>query len=141
MTIKCPFIVVAVTTAFALCGLALPGHATIVNTRSPQVPQPSTELDLTISEGLEPGVTRARTLRCDPPSGNHPYPETACYDVAVAEGDLARLPGEPGKVCSSVYKPVTVSALGEWRGMPVRFAQSYRNACKMTASTGLVFGF
>ncbi|WP_396279136.1 SSI family serine proteinase inhibitor [Kibdelosporangium aridum] len=86
-------------------------------------------------------MTRARKLRCDPPSGDHPHPDTACHDLAVAEGDLARLPGEPGKVCSGVYKPVTVTALGEWRGIPVRFEQSYRNACKMTASTGLVFDF
>ncbi|MCE7002103.1 subtilase-type protease inhibitor [Kibdelosporangium philippinense] len=131
------------TTAMALCGFVSPGRAATVN-QSPQAPQLSTELDLTISESedlVSGTMTRARKLRCDPPSGDHPYPDTACHDLAVAEGDLARLPGVPGKVCSGVYKPVSVTALGEWRGIPVRFAQSYRNACKMMASTGLVFGF
>jgi hypothetical protein len=136
-----PLSVLVTTILLALGGLAAPSHA-IMNEQPLQVPRWSTELDLTISEGLVPlAAPRARTLRCDPPSGNHPYSEAACHDVAAAEGDLARLPGEPGKVCNGMYKPVTVTALGEWRGIPVRFEQSYRNACKLTASTGLVFGF
>jgi hypothetical protein len=61
--------------------------------------------------------------------------------VEAAQGNLDRLPGVPGKVCSGVYQPVSVTALGEWRGIPIRFEQSYRNACKLTAGTGLVFGF
>ncbi|MBP2323413.1 hypothetical protein JOF56_003798 [Kibdelosporangium banguiense] len=116
-------------------GFATPGRAAISNAQQ-------TELDLTISEGLvRVAAPRVRKLICDPPSGDHPHPEMACHDVAAAEGDLARLPGEPGKVCSGLYKPVTVTALGEWRGVPVRFGQSYRNACKLMASTGLVFDF
>ncbi|WP_185845932.1 SSI family serine proteinase inhibitor [Kibdelosporangium aridum] len=96
-----------------------PGQAATANA---QPPQASSELDLTISEGPVPiAAPRARTLICDPPGGNHPYPEAACFDIAAAQGDLARLPGQPGKACGGVYKPVTVTALGEWQGVPVRF--------------------
>ncbi|MCE7004613.1 subtilase-type protease inhibitor [Kibdelosporangium philippinense] len=132
-------LLVAVTTALAFPGSTPPGHAATANG---QPPQASSELELTVSEGLVPiAASQVRTLTCDPPGGNHPYPEAACFDIATAEGDLARLPGEPGKVCSGVYKPVTVTALGDWWGVPVRFQESYGNACKLRAGTGLVFGF
>jgi hypothetical protein len=126
----------------ALCGLASSGLAATATARPRQVPQSSTELNLTISEGsVSVAALRARTLMCHPTGGNHPHGDVACRDVDAAGGNLDRLPGEPGKVCSGVYKPVTVNALGEWRGIPVRFDRTYRNACKMTASTGLVFEF
>jgi hypothetical protein len=136
-------LVVTTMTAMALCGLGSPSRTAIAGGQLRE-PQSTTELDLTVHDVMTPpaaAVPRAKALRCDPPRGNHPHREAACHDVDAAEGDLDRLPGVPGKVCSGVYKPVTATALGEWRGIPVRFHRSYRNACTLTASTGLVFRF
>lgn len=108
---------------------------------SPLVPRRITELELKVSQGRATPAVRARELACSPLGGNHPYRQAACRDLMLAGGDFEALPGEPDRTCSGLYAPVTVTALGQWRGMPLRFRNSYLNSCKLRAATGPVFGF
>ncbi|MCO1580795.1 SSI family serine proteinase inhibitor [Crossiella sp. SN42] len=104
-------------------------------------PAQSSRLTLTIAEGEDPApIAHRRTLTCQPPGGDHPRAAAACADLTRANGDLARLPGDPAHPgCPRDYRPVTVTARGHWQGRPVRFQRTYPNQCVLTASTGPVF--
>ncbi|UMP06797.1 SSI family serine proteinase inhibitor [Amycolatopsis sp. EV170708-02-1] len=104
--------------------------------------QPFIQMELKVSDGPAGSVVaRSRYLYCDPTGGNHPHGAGACHDLDIARGNLDRLPGVPGKPCSGLYAPVKVTAMGEWRGLPVYFNHIYRNQCILRTSTGPVFQF
>ncbi|MFG2884518.1 SSI family serine proteinase inhibitor [Streptomyces sp. NPDC048297] len=99
-------------------------------------------LHLTVTRGEAPaggtqGTPQGTLLLCDPPLG-HAHAAEACAELAVADGDIARIP--PKKVfCTMIYAPVTAHARGQWNGRPVDFQQTYTSRCVMNARTGSVF--
>ncbi|WUH95804.1 subtilase-type protease inhibitor [Streptomyces sp. NBC_00433] len=99
---------------------------------APTAPTPGQGLVLT-------AATRTATLSCDGlPHGTHPLP--ACTALSAAEGDFDALPGRPA-VCRDPYKPIKVTAEGEFRGQPVHWRKKFANACILRAATGPVFAF
>src|SRR5437879_10850153 len=98
------------------------------------------ELLLTISD---PGAGgRTAQLFCDPPGGTHPASLAACRDLHRAEGKIEALPGDARHpYCPMLYRPVTATAKGTWRGQPVTFTSTYPNRCVLTQRTGPVFQF
>ncbi|MFG1812075.1 SSI family serine proteinase inhibitor [Streptomyces sp. NPDC049040] len=81
------------------------------------------------------------TLFCEPfPHGTHPLAVPACMALSTAGGDFDALPGEPA-VCREPYKPVVVTARGDFRGHPVRWRKKFANPCVLRAATGPVFAF
>jgi hypothetical protein len=86
------------------------------------------------------GTARVASLSCEPPGGSHPNAAGACRDLAAARGNFAELPGDPDMdACIEIYDPVTVFALGLWRGQPVWYGYRYGNSCILRAATGPVF--
>ncbi|WP_267243317.1 subtilase-type protease inhibitor [Streptomyces sp. PR69] len=84
---------------------------------------------------------RGVLLTCHPePSGPHPDAVGACEAVSEAEGDFARLPGDP-QICTKEYDPVTARAVGVWKGQTVAWQKTYPNPCELDAATGAVFRF
>lgn len=142
MTTRCSLQVLTTAIIMALSGaISIPDSSAAV-ARPPAGSQALTELVLMVSGGVTTStMPRARQLNCDPAGGNHPHQTMACHDLTAAHGNLDLLPGEPGKPCNGMYAPVTATALGEWRGSPIRFQRTYLNPCKLRASTGPVFQF
>ncbi|MFD0573315.1 SSI family serine proteinase inhibitor [Kitasatospora gansuensis] len=105
-------------------------------------PQPTrSSLLLTVSPGpVVSAAATTATLTCDgQPGGSHPTPATACGALTAADGDLDQLAGLPGTACAAVYDPVTATAEGSWRGIPVKWARTFGNACELRAATAPVF--
>ena len=82
---------------------------------------------------------RFATLRCDPPSGTHPHPESACRVLREAGGDFTKVVGQPGTLCPSVDDPVTAIASGDYQGRRVMFRHTYLNRCDLARHTGPIF--
>ncbi|MER5864940.1 SSI family serine proteinase inhibitor [Kitasatospora sp. NPDC002040] len=103
--------------------------------------QAQSALVLTVSRGEVVAPDAARTtLDCTTrPGGSHPVPAKACAALAEADGDLDRLTGLPGTACSALYDPVTATAEGTWRGIPVKWARTFGNSCALRAATAPVF--
>ncbi|MET9508406.1 SSI family serine proteinase inhibitor [Streptomyces flavidovirens] len=120
----------------ALAGAALPARAAAV----PGGPTPPHGLFLTVS-GSGSTWIRGVVLQCVPrPAGPHPEASDACAALDRAKGDFDKLPGNP-RACTKQYEPVTVSASGNWRGLPTSWHKTYPNACVLDTATGPVFRF
>jgi Subtilisin inhibitor-like len=79
------------------------------------------------------------TLRCDPASGTHPHPESACRVLRDAGGDFTKIAGQPGTLCPNVYEPVTAIASGDYLDRQVTFRRTYPNRCDLARHTAPVF--
>jgi hypothetical protein len=125
---------IVVTSTLACLALAVPFTGTA------SAAPGKTELVLSTHEQI--GTLGSAQLRCDPPSGSHGQAGQACRDLAAADGDFTKLPGDPNvQACTMELRPVTVSAQGNWRGKPVAFSREYPNRCVLQAETGPVFAF
>lgn len=85
------------------------------------------------------GGERFATLRCDPASGTHPHPVSACRVLREAGGDFTKIVGKPGTLCPALHEPVTASASGDYLGGQVLFRRTYPNRCDLARHTGPVF--
>jgi len=120
---------------------ALAVCATLLLTQGVAVAQPRTALRLVVQD-LTGGPQRALLLRCDPTEGPHGQAQRACDDIAAAQGDFARLPGDPAvEFCTLDLRPVVAIARGSWRGHRVDFREEYSNRCLLRIATGPVFDF
>lgn len=99
------------------------------------------EGELTTVVAPENSITAARvaTLTCNPDGGDHPAADAACAEIEAANGDFTALPGEPGRICTFEYDPVTVTATGTWRGQQVNYQETFPNTCVLISETGSVF--
>ncbi|WP_033434397.1 SSI family serine proteinase inhibitor [Saccharothrix syringae] len=113
--------------------------APLVTAGSASAAPPETDLVLAVYQ-QESGVQSTR-LTCDPAAGDHARAQAACGELEAAGGDFTRLgTGEPG-ICTFEYDPVTVVALGSYRGEQVRYTEEFPNRCVMENETGTVFSF
>jgi hypothetical protein len=80
------------------------------------------------------------TLTCDPAGGTHPKRDKACQVLDGVDGDFSRITGRH-QMCTLIYAPVDVSAIGTWRGKPVSFHTSYANRCEADRDSDDVFAF
>lgn len=97
-----------------------------------------TALTITVREQDSPRIVV--TLRCDPPSGNHPLKDDACAEIAGAGGDLDKLPGrQTFAACAKIYLPVLARAVGTAQGKSVAYKRTFPNRCEMGNATGSVF--
>ncbi|WP_017627678.1 SSI family serine proteinase inhibitor [Nocardiopsis chromatogenes] len=80
------------------------------------------------------------TLRCHPTGGSHPDRAEACDSLTEAGGhfELLRNTGEP---CTMEYRPVVVSAEGNWFKRPVDYTETFSNPCVAKVETDRVFDF
>ena len=96
-------------------------------------------LKLTVRAGEQARPAQRRsTLICDPPAGTHPRAREACAALAAVGGDFSALHVDGG-ACTMQYDPVTVTAIGLWRGQPVRYRHTFGNGCVLRTETGPVF--
>lgn len=79
------------------------------------------------------------TLRCDPSSGTHPHPVSACRVLREAGGDFTKLAVQPGMLCPYGYDPVTAIASGDYQGRQVTFRYTYPNRCDLARRTAPIF--
>jgi hypothetical protein len=79
------------------------------------------------------------TLRCDPASGTHPHPKSACQVLRDAGGDFTKIPGQSGTLCLAIDDPVTAIASGNYLDGRVTFRRTYPNRCDLARHTGPVF--
>ncbi|GLZ28449.1 protease [Lentzea sp. NBRC 105346] len=90
----------------------------------------------------ENGTNNVTELRCGPAGGDHPRASVACDEITAAGGDFTKLPGDLGSTyCTFEYSPVTVSAIGTWRGQTVEYVETFPNSCVLRSETGSVFTF
>lgn len=123
----------AVTAAAALAALATGAHPAIAATDGPT----SLTLSVASADGAAP---RGVTLDCDPAGGAHPHAQDACDALDQADGGFERL-APTRQLCPMIYAPVTATATGVWRGVPVHWSQQFSNACILDQRTGAVFRF
>ncbi|MFE7312523.1 SSI family serine proteinase inhibitor [Streptomyces sp. NPDC057555] len=102
-------------------------------------PDTADGLFLTVSGARDTWIHGVR-LTCPDLRGAHPHGAAACDELAWAHGDLNALRGELHP-CTREYDPVTVTASGSWRGVPVNWRREFANACTMDVATGPVFRF
>ncbi|MEU0561784.1 subtilase-type protease inhibitor [Dactylosporangium sp. NPDC006015] len=103
-------------------------------------PARPTKLVLTVAKGesSKPAQRRA-SLTCRPAGGSHKLAKDACSALAKVGGDFARLQATTGMACTMQYDPVTVTAVGRWKGKRVDYKKTYGNACSLSTTTGPVF--
>ncbi|WP_052387707.1 subtilase-type protease inhibitor [Dactylosporangium aurantiacum] len=98
-----------------------------------------TRLVLTVAKGESTTPVRRRaSLTCRPAGGSHKLARDACSALAKVGGDFARLQ-VTGGACTMQYDPVTVTAVGLWKGKRVDYRKTYGNACSLSTTTGPVF--
>ncbi|MEB8341160.1 SSI family serine proteinase inhibitor [Streptomyces endophyticus] len=125
---------VAAAALLSLAAAAPAAHAATAG------PEQSRGLFLTVS-GSENTWVRGVRLNCAPqPSGHHPHAAEACEALDAVDGDLDALPVEQ-QICTKEYDPVTVAAIGTYRGKAIAWHKTFGNACELDASTGYVFRF
>ncbi|WP_137815251.1 SSI family serine proteinase inhibitor [Gandjariella thermophila] len=132
------------TAGTLLAGTALLTATTLLTaapgTAATRPAEPRAMLLLSVAE--QGGANRTSELNCDPPGGTHPSAVAACADLSRAQGNFDRLPGDTAHpYCPMMYRPVTASAHGTWRGRPVTYTATYPNGCVLTQRTGPVFRF
>lgn len=100
----------------------------------------STKLVLTVAKGesVRPAQHRA-SLTCRPAGGTHKLARDACSALAKVGGNFGRLQQGTGVACTMQYDPVTVTAVGRWKGKRVDYKKTYGNACSLSTTTGPVF--
>ncbi|MEV7964870.1 subtilase-type protease inhibitor [Sphaerisporangium sp. NPDC088356] len=86
--------------------------------------------------------SRAVVLQCAPTEGGtHPRVREACAMLAGVGGDVQKLKGSSGTVCTSIYNPVTVSSVGVWDGHLLSSIRTFGNACELRSILGPVGSF
>ncbi|NUT47231.1 MAG: serine protease [Saccharothrix sp.] len=113
--------------------------APLIGTGTASAAPPETDLVLAVYDE-DSGVESTR-LTCDPAAGNHSAAQAACGEIEAADGDFTQLPGTEPQLCTFDYRPVTVAAIGSWRGEPVQYVEEFANRCVMEQETGTVFAF
>ncbi len=102
-------------------------------------------LALTVARGqsLEQASSqRVVFLICAPVVwGTHPKAAAACDELTTAGGDFTKTQGEPLRVYTQEYDPVTVAADGTWNSTTVRYRQTFPNACAVGGNSVAVFDF
>lgn len=83
--------------------------------------------------------TDKTTLYCEPAGGDHPKAAQACRDLLASKGGFQLPAGD--SICPMMHAPVTVQAIGLWRGTVKRFSATYGNECQMRSRTGAIFGY
>ncbi|MGW2859464.1 subtilase-type protease inhibitor [Streptomyces sp. SDr-06] len=120
--------------------------ATPAGAMTPMSLYPPSALVISVADGTGDdggAVQRAVTLSCAPtPSGTHPAPAAACAELKRVRGDFTALSasGAP-RICTQLWKPVTVRADGVWNGKRVSHVQTYPNSCLKAAGSEAVFNF
>lgn len=115
----------------AVAGLAIPDMAVR--------PLPSSTFSLSLQVHGEPA--RHASLRCAPTGGSHPAPRRACGELDAVRGEIGEIPPADG-LCTTEYRPVTVTASGMWRGQRRSYQQEFPNQCVAVRDTGgVVFAF
>jgi len=104
---------------------------------SPVAP-PASSFQLSIQDTA--GHLSTASLACDPAGGSHPKSHVACNSIRSVDGDFEHLPTRH-QMCSMIYSPVDVTAVGDWRGVPVAFKATYPNRCAASAESSGVFSF
>ena len=100
-----------------------------------------TEFQLTVAKGAQARLVLVLVcLTCAPARGTHKKAKEACAALAAVNGDFAQLHVVKDQACTMMYDPVTVTAVGRWRGAVVRYEHTYGNACSLQVETGPVFG-
>jgi hypothetical protein len=80
-------------------------------------------------------------LTCGPPSGTHPYPDAACKQLSKVNGEIDKIPEDPGP-CPQIFDPVILVAIGAWNGEPRSYQSEFPNRCVGVRSTGgVIFNF
>ncbi|MFI0406957.1 SSI family serine proteinase inhibitor [Actinomadura sp. 3N508] len=99
-----------------------------------------TELKLSVIP-QESGRPRYATLTCDPVGGTHKNAAAACAELALADGDISKVPPQRGG-CLQVWIPVDAAATGYWKGAPVKpFSKTITNDGCARIYYGHVFDF
>lgn len=80
------------------------------------------------------------TLRCHPAGGSHPDSAEACESLTEVGGYFEHLP-DTGEPCTLEYRPVVVSAQGNWFKRPVDYSETFGNLCQAKVGTDRVFDF
>lgn len=128
---------------FAATALAPMGAQAADTPASTTQAAPASVLNLSVAADARSNrQPRSVVLSCEPAGGTHPKAEQACAELDRANGRFGSLrSGNENAMCPLVYRPVTVTATGTWRGKPVEHKQTYSNACTLRAYTGAVFDF
>jgi hypothetical protein len=122
---------VALTPAAALAGASGPG---------PVLPTANaTSLVQTVAP--QQAVGHSVTLKCSPAGGTHPNAAGACTALDSAGGDFEKLAPTTGRMCPHLVHPVTVSAMGTYRSVPVVYTKTFNNSCEMDRATHPLFDF
>lgn len=119
----------------ALIPFTMPGFAPHPGTD--QIPSSTLMLTTTTTDDRP-----ARTIRltCEPSGGDHPKAAQACDELLRAGGEVSAVEDTDGS-CTLEYRPVHVTAHGDWRGEPRSFESTYPNECTVRHDTGPVFDF
>ncbi|WP_242887259.1 SSI family serine proteinase inhibitor [Actinomadura litoris] len=121
--------------------LLVAGGAVTPAATATEAPDLTTEITVSVvPQPGTPGTPRRTVLTCDP-AGPLPSAQQACAELAKAKGDVSRVPPQQA-ACAQVWLPVTASASGRWRGVPIPpFSQTYTNDGCARIAHGHVFDF
>jgi cytochrome c1 len=134
---------VAAIAVAAMASVIVAAPAADAHAPKPVKPKPParTEFALTVANGEQARPVQAKaSLTCGPAGGTHKLAKEACAALAAVNGDFAKLHVVKDQACTMIYDPVTVTAIGRWRGSVVRYEHTYGNACSLRVETGPVFG-
>ncbi|MFE1558691.1 SSI family serine proteinase inhibitor [Streptomyces sp. NPDC058734] len=121
--------------ATAAPAAALPAAAT-------PPPVADAHVRLTVTRTVGPARNASVWLDCPARRApHHPNREAACADLAAADGDFDRLPGQETAYCSNDSSLVTVTADGTYAGREVHWRHVYADDCALALATGKVFDF
>lgn len=80
-------------------------------------------------------------LNCGPDGGTHPRPEAACKQLSTVDGRIEDIP-PINKACPFIFDPVTVTAVGIWKGSQRFYQREFSNKCVAVRETGgVIFDF
>ncbi|GAA2621352.1 hypothetical protein GCM10010399_60500 [Dactylosporangium fulvum] len=98
-----------------------------------------TQLVLTVAKGESGRPSQRRAvLTCSPAGGTHKQARNACAELVKVGGDFTKLRVNGG-ACTMQYDPVTVTAVGRWKGRKIDYRQTFGNGCTLSMNTGPVF--
>ncbi|EME55845.1 hypothetical protein H074_24095 [Amycolatopsis decaplanina DSM 44594] len=120
-------------------------NASAAGTRSTDSPgfAAGSQLFLTVGKGTgNTPLGAVRTLTCDPDGGSHPHATKACDRLREVDGDFSKLQPKNNPVCPTLWSPVTVTAIGTWKGRSIGpWQKTYENKFCLHAATNPVFEF
>ncbi|MBT2209906.1 SSI family serine proteinase inhibitor [Actinomadura sp. NEAU-AAG7] len=107
-----------------------------------EAPHPGTQITLAlVPHQGSPGAPRHVVLTCEPAGGPLPHAQEACDELALVNGNVAAVPRRQA-TCPQDWLPVTASAGGRWRGIPIpSFSQDFQNEGCARIGRGHVFDF